>query len=212
VGVAPAVDRFAIDQFHREPGLGTRGDAAIEQGGDVRMLQLRQDLALAQEALARRPGIGAGADQLDRGLLAVGAVAALRGVDRAHAAAADDAEYGPGAKVAAQQAIALGLFCSQCRAPAGCCGERFCGLRIGGQQRPHLRQQGRVIPAQRQQPLFPHVAVELGHFVEHGQRALAAGGVAHACISASRNARALRQSRRRVRSLMPSMSAISVSE
>ena len=91
------------------------------------------------------------------------------------------------------------------------------GLRVAGvrrQQRAHLRQQRVVAGAGFEQSRLAFPAGEVGDLVEDRERAPApfARGVVHAGISASRKARALRQSRRRVRSLISSICAISASE
>ncbi len=49
---AVAVDRHALDILEREVGGAVLGDPAVDQARDVRMLEPRQDLALAFEALA----------------------------------------------------------------------------------------------------------------------------------------------------------------
>jgi hypothetical protein len=80
------------------------------------------------------------------------------------------------------------------------------------QQCMHLRAQRVVSCAHRVERAQAVLALEVGDRIEDRQRAAFAVELAHADISASRKARALRQSRRRVRSLMPSIPAISTSE
>jgi hypothetical protein len=43
----------AVDVLHDEVRIALFAEAAVEQGGDVGMLQPRQDLPLAQETFAR---------------------------------------------------------------------------------------------------------------------------------------------------------------
>jgi len=86
-GVAPAVQRFALHQFHRQPRLVARVQAAVDQLRDVRMLQPREQLPFAQET-AGEPGIAA-MHALDRDFAAEAAVHALGAEDFAHAALSD---------------------------------------------------------------------------------------------------------------------------
>src|SRR6185295_8386409 len=45
-------ERQALDPFHGEPRLAGFGDTRVVEARDVRMLELREDVALAPEALA----------------------------------------------------------------------------------------------------------------------------------------------------------------
>src|SRR5262245_7719543 len=65
--VAVAVDRPAFDALHYEVRPAVRRAAAIEEPGDRRVRQRRDDLALALEAPRDLPGIEARAQQLQRG-------------------------------------------------------------------------------------------------------------------------------------------------
>ena len=215
--IAPAVDGFAIDAFHHEVRFAIGADAAIEQGGDVGVLQAGQDLPFAQEAFARGGRIGAGSDQFQCRLLGVGTVAALDRVYRAHATAADHLAHAPGTDAASEHGVgcATRRLRLQCLAPGrDVAAERLAGAGVGVEQRLHLLAQCLVAVAQGIDLLQARLAGEVGDDVEDRQRAPPAfgRGVAHVPSSASRNARARRQSRRRVRSLMPSIAAISVSE
>ncbi len=51
--IAPTINGLACDELHHEVRFAIRADAAIQQGGDIRMLQASQDLPFAQETLAR---------------------------------------------------------------------------------------------------------------------------------------------------------------
>ena len=211
--VAPAIDGLALDAFHHEVRFAVAADAAVEQDGDVRMLQAGQDLPFAQETFARRGRIGAGADQLERRPLRVRTIAALDRVHRAHAAVADGADDPPCADRAADGVVAIVVRRGQRIAPGrGIARERLAGVGIGIQQCLDLRAQRVVSCAHRVERAQAVLALELGDRIEDRQRAAFAVELAHADISASRKARALRQSRRRVRSLMPSIPAISTSE
>ena len=100
--VTPAVDGLAAHQFQHQIGLAAitaAGDTGIEQARDVRVLQPRQDAALALEALAGLRAVQAAVHQLDGGLALVAAVAAPRQPDAGHAAFAQRGLDGPGAQV-----------------------------------------------------------------------------------------------------------------
>ncbi len=86
-GVAEGGDRFAGDVLHDEVGVARRGAPAVEQPGDVRMLQTGEDLALLFKATPHLAAVTAAADDLDRRLLAELAVGALGEVDGAHPSA-----------------------------------------------------------------------------------------------------------------------------
>src|SRR4029078_10088663 len=64
--VAPAIDRVALDVFHREIRRVACGDAAVVQRRDVRMREPRERLALAQEAALHLGTCELAADQLQR--------------------------------------------------------------------------------------------------------------------------------------------------
>ena len=92
--IAVLGERRATHELHREIGPAVLGDAAVEQPRDVGVLEARQDLALAHEALAHRVRADAAPDQLERHLLLERAVGAFGEVDGPHAAAADLARAG----------------------------------------------------------------------------------------------------------------------
>ena len=54
--VAIFVQARAFHIFHHQVGLPRWGQTSIQQCGDVGMLQVRQNLALGQEALNQVPG------------------------------------------------------------------------------------------------------------------------------------------------------------
>ena len=86
---AVAVDRFAVDVFQHQVGLaGLGADAGIEQACDVRVVEPREDAALALEtrhaAAAEQPGL----QELDCHLAFVAPIGAPRQPDAAHAAVA----------------------------------------------------------------------------------------------------------------------------
>ena len=214
--VAPLVDGRAVDVFHDEVGIAFVAEAAVEQGGDVGMAQLRQQLAFAQETLACRRRIRRGADEFQCGPLRVRAIAAFDRVHRAHAAATDDAGDAPRAQLAAEHRLAggIGRLFAQCLAPGRriAAERRACaGVRI--QHRAHVSKQSGIVAAECVQALFARLADQVDHGIEHRHHPTLAfqRGFTHAAVSFIRNARARRQSRRRVLSLMASMPATSTS-
>ncbi len=81
------VDRQPVDIFHDQIGRSLRADAAVDQPGDVGMLEPSENAALGAEGLAGEIDQPR-ADELDRDLLIVEAVIALAEPDAAHAAEA----------------------------------------------------------------------------------------------------------------------------
>ena len=82
-------DRHALDELHDDVVQPVVGPAGVEQAGDVRMLQAREDPPLVPEPAQRFRHGQAGRQELHRDLLLELVVAALGQPDRAHAAAAD---------------------------------------------------------------------------------------------------------------------------
>jgi hypothetical protein len=85
--LAPGVDRLALHELQYEIRPPVRRDPAVEKAGDVRMLEARQDLALAQEAAQHRVRVHAALEELERHRLLEVTVGALGLPDLAHAAA-----------------------------------------------------------------------------------------------------------------------------
>ena len=94
VPVAELVDRQAVDVLHDEVGDALVRGAAIEQAGDVPVVQAREDLALGPQAVVIGPGDQVRSHQLHRDLVLV-LPDALGEVHLAHAAAADPAPQLP---------------------------------------------------------------------------------------------------------------------
>ena len=67
-------------------GLAVLGDTTVEQSGNAGMLEVGEDLALAQEALQRRVELQTRADDLERDLLLELTIAAFGQEHFAHAA------------------------------------------------------------------------------------------------------------------------------
>ena len=80
--VAVLVDRPPLDVLHDEVGAAVLGGAAVEQLGDVRMVEVGEDLALGAEAADDLVGVHAAPDELDRDPLLELLVGPLRQVDR----------------------------------------------------------------------------------------------------------------------------------
>ena len=90
VGIAVFIDRRSGDEVHHEIGPSVRGGAAIQEFGDIRVIEVRQDLAFGIEALERVIAEDAAADHLDGHHFAIQVVDAHGLVDRAHAALGDE--------------------------------------------------------------------------------------------------------------------------
>ena len=82
-------DLSAVDVLHHDVGQAVLGSAAVEQTGDVGMLQPGQRLPFAAEAVEDQIGVHAAAHQLDRDLGLILIVVAFGEIDGAHAAAAE---------------------------------------------------------------------------------------------------------------------------
>ena len=91
-GVAVGGDRLAGDVLHCEVGPAVAGGAAVEEPRDVGVLEPREDLPLAQEALEDLAAGAAAADQFQGDLLLELPVGALREEDATHAAAPESRE------------------------------------------------------------------------------------------------------------------------
>ncbi len=100
-------ERQPFDELEDGVGAPVGGDAAVEQPGDPRVLQSRQDPALGAEALEQRRRVTT--QELDRGLLPELAVGARRAIDLAGAAGADERIDPPGPEPrAGEQATRVG--------------------------------------------------------------------------------------------------------
>ena len=82
-------ERLAFHVLQRQVGLAVAIDTCVQQAGDERMGEARQDFTLAVEALAQARVGQAGAQQFQRDLAFVQAVRACSQPDLAHAAFAD---------------------------------------------------------------------------------------------------------------------------
>jgi len=81
------VHALAFDIFNRQERAAVGEDATVEQPRDARMVQPRQQFALAGEPLAQfRRGFGHRVEQLQRDLLHEAAMTAFGQIDHPHAA------------------------------------------------------------------------------------------------------------------------------
>ena len=83
------VDWDAVDELHHQERSAPLVRPTIEKTTDVRMLQLREDLAFAVETLPRLPIGERQRQQLEGDLLFEGAIVSLGQIDSRHAAAGD---------------------------------------------------------------------------------------------------------------------------
>jgi len=95
------VHRRTVHQAHGEPGPAIVLDAAIQQRGDVRVVQLGQVVALAGEGLDQRRRGHLGAHALQRDLFFVLAIGPAGLVNRSHAAGLQHADDPPWAETVA---------------------------------------------------------------------------------------------------------------
>lgn len=90
-------DRQAFDPLHHDVREAVRRQAAVEELGDVRVAQTRQDAALQHKLLGGRGREQAATHQLDRHGLVEAALDPLAAIDLAHAALADEFDQAIGA-------------------------------------------------------------------------------------------------------------------
>jgi len=100
-------DRTAFNVLHHQVGLPFVGRPAVENGGDVGVLQARQYLALLAEATLDELRSVSPTDQLQRDRLLERVVVAYRPVHGAHAPARDHGEDAVGTDAAATEAPSL---------------------------------------------------------------------------------------------------------
>jgi hypothetical protein len=101
-------DRRPLHPVEHEERPAVGGAAAVEQAGDAGVVEPGEDLALAHEAPDDRLRVHAPPDQLERRPLDEGPLVALREIDLAHAATAEQAEQAPGADPGAGGQAGLG--------------------------------------------------------------------------------------------------------
>ncbi len=89
VDVAIPVDRQAVDELHHEVRQAVVGRSAVDQAGDVRVIEVGENLAFVPETLLDEGGVEAGSDDLDRDLLVVLVIGPAAEIHGAHSAVAD---------------------------------------------------------------------------------------------------------------------------
>ena len=88
------VDACPLNVFQDEVGPIRRGDAGVDQAGDVRMRKPREQAAFPPEPVERDGRRGIGLEELERELSLETPVAALREPNLAHSPAADGCDDG----------------------------------------------------------------------------------------------------------------------
>jgi hypothetical protein len=83
--VAPAIDRLAVDQLHHEIGDARRRHAAVNQSGDIGMVDRPEDPALLAEAADDPLRFHPGPNELQRDQVILRLVTS-RDIDAAHSA------------------------------------------------------------------------------------------------------------------------------
>ena len=89
VVVTIRIDPYALDQLHHQVGNAVVSGAAIQQTGDVGMIERGENLALSAEAFQNKRGIEAAAHQFHGDFLGVLAIRPGGAVHLTHAAMAD---------------------------------------------------------------------------------------------------------------------------
>ena len=89
---AKDVDRAAYDVFHGEEGDAVGGGAAVKEAGDVRVVEISEDLALVAQSRGRFGRADPVRQHLDRNALRELRVVALGQVHRAHPALAEQSD------------------------------------------------------------------------------------------------------------------------
>src|SRR5215217_7642256 len=105
--VAITVERLPLDKLHHEVGQSVFGGAAVEQSGDVWMIESCEYLAFFAEATEDEISVHAALHQLDGGTFVELVVGARGFVNRAHAAASDFSFDSIRAQTAAEHRILI---------------------------------------------------------------------------------------------------------
>jgi hypothetical protein len=87
--VAVAIERQPLNVLHHEVRLAVFGASSFQQAGDIRVVQIGEDLAFGDKALSRKSPIEPAPHHLDRDHLMKLIIGAHRPVYRAHPAVAD---------------------------------------------------------------------------------------------------------------------------
>lgn len=95
--VAPFVDRESIDVLHDDVRAAVVGGAAIEEAGNIGVIEGGDNLPFAAEALEDAVRLHAAVDDFDGDLFVVGFVGAVGEINGTHATAAEGLVDGVGA-------------------------------------------------------------------------------------------------------------------
>jgi hypothetical protein len=136
-GLREPVDRLTLDVFHREVGQPVVRRPAIQQPGDVGVIERRQNLSLGPEPLQHLVGVHAPLDELDGHPLRKRPVNPLGEIHRPHAAAAERAEQPIGADPPARRGLRV-VRQREARAGEGGLADEATGPIAGGEQPGHL--------------------------------------------------------------------------
>ena len=168
-------DRLAVDELQHEEGLAVGRRAAVEQASDVRMIEPREDLPLAQEAPPDPLGVETGLQKLQRHALLELPVAALGDPDLSHAAAPEKRHEDVGTDSLASLGRARILDPRRVRGHASL--EETAGVRVGGEEVSHENREIGVGDAERVQASrglggrqLGQLAEDLGRFAQTSVR------------------------------------------
>lgn len=103
-------DGLAFDEFHDEVGEAVFVGAAIEEAGDVGVVEGGEDLPFEAEAGGGFFRVQPVADEFDGDGLAIGVVVAFGAVDLAHAAAGDEGSDAIGPEAATKERVSFGAL------------------------------------------------------------------------------------------------------
>ena len=133
-----------VDVLDREVGLAFGGDAAVEQAGDVRVVEPGQDLPLGEEAPVDLVRVHPALDELEGDPLLELAVGALGEIDHAHPAPCQLAHETIGADPASVRGARFRCIGQRPRAPQGVEFQESPGRGIGPQERLDLLAQWNI--------------------------------------------------------------------
>ena len=214
--VAVVEQGFPFHELHDEVGLAVLGRPAVEEPGDVGVIEQSRDLAFAAETLHRELARHAGANQLDGGQLFELLVGAAREIDHSHPAASELSDDLVGADPLAEAQGRVALL-ERIHAPVRGAIHEAPRLLGGGGERLHLSQQSLVPRAGCLEECGTPVGAQVQGFVKDLLDPLPPLGVGPARhhglyrgpISRRSQARAVLHSRLTVAAEMPSTSAVS---
>ena len=128
-----AMDGNSIHVLHHQVQVALGGDAAVQQAGNVRMLQLRQNLPFLAKSFPKQIGGQRQVDKFDGHLLLKLPVRPMREINRAHAAASQQAVK----LIRPHPLVNRGIILVKARLGAARCRQALFFL-ASLEQRPHL--------------------------------------------------------------------------